>query len=140
MMKKYIKEKKIDNNVTEEVLEPLSNEEQIIDNIKDIYEQISVGDIIWAKRYNNEEEKELIPEGHREGPFIVLAKQDEKLFCAQGTSLPPYAEYFDLYLLHGVEDKNVETYEKTNCFEWVIQLKKEGYRLIVLDLRNPYSS
>lgn len=35
-------------------------------------------------------------------------------------------EYFDLYLLHGIEDGNIDAYEKTNCFEWGIQLKKEG--------------
>ena len=35
-------------------------------------------------------------------------------------------EYFDLYLLHGIEDGNIESYEKANCFEWGIQLKKEG--------------
>ena len=35
-------------------------------------------------------------------------------------------DYFDLYLLHGIEDGNIEAYENTNCFEWGIQLKNEG--------------
>lgn len=35
-------------------------------------------------------------------------------------------QYFDLYLLHGIEDGNIEAYEKANCFEWGIQLRNEG--------------
>ena len=35
-------------------------------------------------------------------------------------------DYFDFYLLHSVEDGNVETYERLNCFEWGVQKKAEG--------------
>ena len=36
-------------------------------------------------------------------------------------------DYFDLYLLHSVEDgSNYETYEKYDCFSWGLQKKAEG--------------
>ena len=35
---------------------------------------LDVGDIIWAKRYQNEKEKEKIMEGHQEGPYVVIKK------------------------------------------------------------------
>ena len=51
-----------------------------------LYSDIEFGDIIWAKRYYNDEERELIPEGHEEGPFLVAKKEDGKLYCFYGTS------------------------------------------------------
>lgn len=78
-------------------LEQSSNQTPIVEDPKYSYNQIKIGDIIWAKRYNSEDEMELIPEGHREGSFIVLAVQDGNLFCAQGTGIPPYSEYSDSY-------------------------------------------
>ncbi len=35
-------------------------------------------------------------------------------------------EYFDFYLLHSVEDGNIDTYERLNCFSWGLEKKKEG--------------
>ncbi len=35
---------------------------------------LDAGDIIWAKRYQNEEEKAKIKIGHQEGPYIVFKK------------------------------------------------------------------
>jgi predicted aldo/keto reductase-like oxidoreductase len=35
-------------------------------------------------------------------------------------------DYFDFYLLHSVEDGNVETYEGLNCFDWGIQKRAQG--------------
>ena len=36
-------------------------------------------------------------------------------------------DYFDLYLLHSVEDgSNYETYEKYDCFSWGLKKKEEG--------------
>ena len=36
------------------------------------------------------------------------------------------AEYFDYYLLHAIDDKNIETFEKFHCFEWLFEKKKLG--------------
>ncbi|MBQ6090924.1 MAG: aldo/keto reductase [Lachnospiraceae bacterium] len=36
-------------------------------------------------------------------------------------------EYFDLYLLHSIEDgNNYDTYEKYDCFNWGLKMKAEG--------------
>ena len=35
-------------------------------------------------------------------------------------------DYFDFYLLHSVEDGNIGTYEKLDCFRWGLQKKAEG--------------
>lgn len=76
-------------------IDKLINQDDSFD--ENLYSQIVVGDIIWAKRYENQKEKELIPEGHREGPYIVLKKQDGKLICTQGTSVVPYKEQYEDY-------------------------------------------
>ncbi len=36
------------------------------------------------------------------------------------------AGYFDFYLLHSVEDGNIDTYEGLDCFTWGLQKKAEG--------------
>jgi len=80
-----------------EVKEPIQNEPDFGDN-KSILDDIIVGDIIWAKRYSTEEEKNNIPEGHREGPFIVIAKTDKGIYASQGTSVDHDEEshYFEI--------------------------------------------
>ena len=36
-------------------------------------------------------------------------------------------DYFDLYLLHSIEDgSNYDTYEKYDCFSWGLKMKEEG--------------
>ena len=35
-------------------------------------------------------------------------------------------DYFDFYLLHSVEEGNIDTYEKYDCFSWGLQKKAEG--------------
>ncbi len=35
-------------------------------------------------------------------------------------------DYYDFYLLHSVEDGNVDTYERLDCFNWGLKKKKEG--------------
>lgn len=45
------------------------------------------GDIIWARRYKNEKEKQAIPDGHREGPFIVLSNNGKELVCVMCTGV-----------------------------------------------------
>ena len=71
--------------------ENLSND----NNTENILSTIQVGDIIWAKRYNNEQEKEKIPEGHQEGPFIILGILPEGFIGCPGTSTVPKEEVLD---------------------------------------------
>ena len=35
-------------------------------------------------------------------------------------------DYYDFYLLHSIEEGNIETYERYDCFNWGIQKKAEG--------------
>ena len=35
-------------------------------------------------------------------------------------------EYYDFYLLHSVEDGNIDKYEELDCFRWGVEKKKEG--------------
>lgn len=39
---------------------------------------LKAGDLVWAKRYNTEEEMLEIEEGHREGPYIVIYRDKKK--------------------------------------------------------------
>lgn len=52
---------------------------------EELYSKIETGSIVWAKRYKNEEEQKNIPEGHDEGPFLVLKKEKGKIYCFYGT-------------------------------------------------------
>ena len=65
---------------------------------KSVYDTLKVGDIIWAKRYTTEEEKNIIQEGHQNGPFIILKKIDKKVLCVSGTSNIPKEEYTNMYM------------------------------------------
>ena len=88
---------------------PVQNELDFSAN-KNILENINVGDIIWAKRYSNEEEKNNIPEGHREGPFIVIAKTEKGIIGAQGTSL----EHDDDFIYFEIDKVDYNLYKDTH--------------------------
>jgi hypothetical protein len=102
-------------------LEKLPNEQQVNVDYKELYAQIEIGDIIWAKRYKNETQMESISLGHREGPFIVINKLDEVLICAQGTSVPPHKQYYDNYFYLNNQGYNLtkETYFKLHRMDFI---------------------
>ncbi len=77
---------------------------------------LKVGDIIWAKRYANEEEKNLIEKGHQMGPFIVLKTMDENVLCSFGKGTAPKDEYSNIYV--NINDSNLykKTYFRLNDF------------------------
>ena len=88
---------------------PVQNELDFSAN-KNILENINVGDIIWAKRYSTEEEKIDIPEGHRVGPFITIAKTEKGIIGAQGTSL----EHDDDFIYFEVDKVAYNLYKDTH--------------------------
>lgn len=49
---------------------------------------LNVGDIIWAKRYRSDEEKNKIKIGHQESPYVVIKKAKGKVYALQCTSNP----------------------------------------------------
>lgn len=61
----------------------LANTESAIihEDVQHLHDSINIGDIILAKRYRNEEEKEIIPEHHRISPYVVIDKCDKGLVC-----------------------------------------------------------
>lgn len=50
------------------------------------FSSLNVGDIIWARRYTNEEEKNKLEPGHFESPFIIIKKTKQKLYGVLCTS------------------------------------------------------
>lgn len=56
--------------------------------------------------------------------FIETEEDRDKVFNAQLQKTG--AGYFDYYLLHGIEESMLEKYERLNCFEWLLDKKKEG--------------
>ena len=64
---------------------------RIINTIKDFFynshlDSLNIKDIILAKRYSTEEDKEKIEEGHQVGPYIVIYKKRKKVYGLECTS------------------------------------------------------
>lgn len=85
---------------------------------------LKVGDIIWARRYQTEEEKNKIKKGHQISPYVIIKKKLHKVYALQCTS-NPHQEikwkmiYYPLGRLN--YDFNKNTY--INCTA-VVELKK----------------
>ena len=111
---------------------------------------LNVGDIIWARRYKTEEEKNKIKIGHQESPYVVIKKKKNKVYGLQCTSNPHQEVewkmiYYPLGRLNYDMQKNsyinclkeyelkeiqfVETIGKLNEYD-LNQLKKQLYILI----------
>lgn len=105
------------------ILKKFKHKEPIIEKepinyieIDELLELVELGDIIWAKRYNNDKDKQLIPEGHQEGPFIVLGKCDKGLITSQGSSVEPNENHIKNYFELNPEEYllSKQTYFKLN--------------------------
>ncbi len=91
-----VKEPVISNEQTEAshteeepILSPLFASSNEYTQKKDDLSDYKFGDIIWARRYSNEEEKATIPKGHREGPYIVVESNNDYLICLYSTGTEP---------------------------------------------------
>lgn len=73
------------------------------------YNNLKIGDIIWAKRYSNEEEMERIAEGHRVGPYVVIEKDERGLKCLYTTSTPQKMQflYYTISTLENNKPTNI---------------------------------
>lgn len=49
---------------------------------------LNVGDIVWARRYSNDLEKEKIKKGHQESPYVIIKKTKDEVYALQCTSNP----------------------------------------------------
>lgn len=75
---------------------------------------LNVGDIVWCKRYKNELDKINIPEGHREGPYVILKKTNKYTYGIYCTSKNNNCEE---YIEIKSKDLKKKTYIKTLCME-----------------------
>ena len=109
-------EEKITTTISEDLLEIPKTKEQIIN---ELCENIQFGDIIWAKRYTNDEEKQRIPKGHQEGPFLVLGKCPKGLICSPGLGTTPKEKHINKFVEINQNGYTLtkNTYFKTLNFE-----------------------
>ena len=85
------------------------------------------GDIIWAKRYQSDEEKNKLEVGHQESPFVIIKKDKKKVYALQCTSNPHGKEYYRLlYYPLGRLRYNLDKNTYINCIS-VYELKKIQY-------------
>ena len=56
--------------------------------------------------------------------FLKSEEDRDRIFNAQLEKTG--VEYFDYYLLHGIEAGMLPTYEKLDCFNWLLQKKEAG--------------
>lgn len=75
-----------------------------------------IGDIIWAKRYTNNNEFQEIEKGHTEGPFIILKKKRNSIICLYCTSATKHLNWPHLFYELNKYDYNLikNTYVQTN--------------------------
>ena len=97
---------------------------------------LNVGDIIWAKRYKNDEEKSRIKMGHQESPYVVIKKSKGKVYALQCTSNPHWEiqwkmAYYPLGKLNYQMKKN----SFINCMV-VYELKEIQFVEIIGHLNN----
>ncbi len=77
------------------------------------FKNIKSGDIIYAKRVNRENPNKILPEGHKEGPFLVLENKCDKLLCYQGGSNLESTKWHRRFI---VDNKNYSNLTKNTCF------------------------
>ncbi len=70
--------------------------------------KIEVGDLVWAYRYKNEEEKNKIEESHREGPFLIIYKKWFTTYALYSTSSFKNFKYQNSYLEVNAEKYNLD--------------------------------
>ena len=57
--------------------------------------------------------------------FIHSFEDRDRIFYEQ-MKKTGIRDYFDMYLIHDIETGNIDKYEKLDCFDWIINKKKEG--------------
>jgi len=78
--------------------------------------------------------KEALTKRHKRESFMVATKLPGWELKAEGDPDRLFNEqlqrsgldYFDFYLLHSIEEGNIEKYERFDCFNWGLKKKEEG--------------
>lgn len=103
---------KFNNNQKECLIEDETNNlETEFEKITSEYENLNIGDIIFAKRYTSEEDMLKIPEGHREGPYLVVGKYNSMPICLYISGNPPKNKFFS----HKTLELNNKNYFLNKC-------------------------
>lgn len=63
---------------------------------------ISFGDVILAKRYTSDREKEIFEKGHETGLFVVVSREGSNLVCCYCTSVEGKRGFFQLGEDHAI--------------------------------------
>lgn len=118
--------------------ETIYNEEKQLQIFKDdIISNSSFGDIIWAKRYDFDWEKDNIPTNHDIGPYIVLDKTDDKLICMYCTSVEKKNNFFEIDEEHKLFDKpTFTTISKIKTIDYYSFVKKHNFKHSKLSQRD----
>lgn len=58
------------------------------------------------------------------GEYIKTKKDRDKIFNEQKKKTG--VEFFDYYLIHGIDEELLEIYEKLDCFNWLLKKKEDG--------------
>lgn len=76
----------------------------------------NVGDIIWAKRYKTQSEKERIKVGHQSSPYVIIKKKAGKIYALQSTSNPHLeVQWKMVYYPLGKLNYNLQKNSYLNC-------------------------
>lgn len=76
----------------------------------------NVGDIIWAKRYKTQSEKERIKVGHQSSPYVIIKKKAGKIYALQSTSNPHLeVQWKMVYYPLGRLNYNLQKNSYLNC-------------------------
>ncbi len=78
--------------------------------------------------------KKALVERHPRDSFTITTKLHSSYFDSfedrdkifYGQLEKTGVEYFDYYLLHGIEDPNYPKFEKYDCFNWMLEKKEKG--------------
>ena len=77
---------------------------------------LDVGDIIWASRYKNAEEKARINRGHQRSPYVIIKKVEDVIYGLQCTSNPHQEiEWKILYYPLSKMDYQISRNSYVNC-------------------------
>lgn len=102
-----------------------------LNNIQEGNGDFNFGDIIYGKRYANNQEKRKLPIDHRNGYFLVLRQDNKDVYCLYGTSEVPAADNSYSYFKIKGDTYNLEkdiyfSFFQTCLLKEHLVLNKEG--------------
>lgn len=94
---------------------------------------LEVGDVIWARRYKSDEEKDKIKIGHQQSPYVVIKKTKNKVYALLCTSTPKEYNWKMFYYPLGKYIYNMDKSTYINCIK-VHKLRDSQYMYSITKL------